>query len=110
MAKNDSKFAPLKKSELLKEIAQIADVNGVQCNASQVKIILESYEKVLLKEWKTKGEFKFLNIGKFKIRNTPARDGVNPLTGEKVRYPAKTVPKFTFNKAVKEFILGNLRK
>lgn len=106
----EKRLRPLKKSELLKEVAEIACVNDVQCNASQVKVILESYEKVLLKEWKHTGEFKLMNIGKFKTKHTKSREGINPATGEKVRYPAKTVPKFTFNKAIKEFILGNLRK
>lgn len=94
----------LTKTEILKKIVEISSVNEVELNCKQAGIILESYEKLLLTEWKTKGEFKFLTIGKFKTRNQAAREGINPITKEKVLYPAKTVPKFTFNKSVKEFI------
>lgn len=101
---------PLTKSELLTKVVEFSAINGVELNKQQAAIILESYEKVLLTEWKHKGEFKLLSIGKFKTKVRPAREGVNPVTGEKVRYPAKTVPKFTFNRAVKEFILENFKK
>lgn len=99
----------LSKNEVLKKVVEFASVNTVDLTIKQAAIILESYEKVLLTEWKEKGEFKFLSIGKFKTKVKPARDGVNPLTGEKVKYPEKTVPKFSFNKAVKEFILNNVK-
>lgn len=94
----------LTKTEILKKVVDFSSVNGVDLNSKQANVILESYEKLLLTEWKSKGEFKFLTIGKFKTRNQAAREGVNPITQEKVSYPAKTVPKFTFNKSVKEFI------
>lgn len=110
MSSKKNKKDIITKSELLKKVAEIATVNGVECNASQVRVILESYEKVLLKEWKEAEEFRLLNIGKLKIKHSPERIGVNPATGEKVKYPAKCVPKMSFNKSVKEFILGNLRK
>lgn len=99
----------LSKNEVLKKVVEFASVNTVDLTIKQAAIILESYEKVLLTEWKEKGEFKFLSIGKFKTKVKPARDGVNPLTGEKVKYPEKNVPKFSFNKAVKEFILSNVK-
>lgn len=102
-----NKSTSLTKNEVLKKVVDFAFVNKVDLTIKQAAIILESYEKVLLTEWKEKGEFKFLSIGKFKTKMKPAREGVNPLTGVKVKYPEKNVPKFTFNKAVKEFILNN---
>lgn len=107
MATKKEKVKALTKSEVFTKVIETASVNGVELNKQQLAIILESYEKVVFTEWKDKGEFKLLSIGKLKIKERPAREGVNPTTGEKVKYPAKTVPKFTFNKIVKEFILDN---
>lgn len=109
MAKNE-KVKALTKSELLTKVVEKSAVNGVELNKAQASVILEAYEKILLQEWKEKGEFKLFSIGKFKTKVRPAKEGINPQTGEKVRYPAKNVPKFSFNKAVKEFILGNISK
>mgnify|MGYP001575499595 CR=1 FL=1 len=43
-------------------------------------------------------------FGAFKVRKRAAKVGVNPRTGEKVNIPAKTVPKFTAGKALKEAV------
>lgn len=43
-------------------------------------------------------------FGAFKVRNRAAKVGINPRTGEKVNIPAKTVPKFTAGKALKEAV------
>ncbi len=109
MAAKNEKIKPLTKSEVYSKVIDTAAVNGVELNKQQLGVILESYEKVIFTEWKEKGEFKLLNIGKLKIKTRPAREGINPATGETVKYPAKTVPKFTFNKIVKEFILENCK-
>ncbi|MGL4947789.1 MAG: HU family DNA-binding protein [Mycoplasma sp.] len=101
---------PMTKNEILRNIVEISGVNGVELNLKQANIILESYEKVLLKEWKNNGEFKLLNIGKFKVKAKKEREGINPITKEKVIYPAKDVPVFKFNKAVKEFIQTEIKK
>ncbi len=109
MANKNNNNKPLTTNEVLDKVVEISAINGVELNKKQAKIILESYEKVLLMEWKQKGEFKVMKIGKLKTKVRPAREGINPSTGETVKYPAKTVPKFTFNKAVKEFILENFK-
>ena len=44
-------------------------------------------------------------LGKFKVQNRKARIGRNPLTGEPVNIPAKTVVKFTVAKQLKNLIL-----
>lgn len=42
------------------------------------------------------------DFGKLQIQHRAARMGRNPATGEEVSIPAKTVPKFTFAKALKD--------
>jgi nucleoid DNA-binding protein len=43
-------------------------------------------------------------LGKFKVHHRKARMGRNPLTGEEIQIPAKTVVKFTIAKALKNLI------
>lgn len=43
-------------------------------------------------------------LGKFKVKERPARTSRNPKTGESVAVPAKTVVKFTPAKALKEAV------
>lgn len=42
------------------------------------------------------------DFGKIELRHRPEREGRNPATGETITIPAKTVPKFTFAKVLKE--------
>ena len=50
------------------------------------------------------GEVPLKGLGKFKVQNRKARVGRNPLTGEPVQIPAKTVVKFTVAKQLKTLI------
>lgn len=50
---------------------------------------------------------KIVNIpdfGKLEIKHRPARKGRNPATGAEIDIPAKTVPKFTFAKKMKDAV------
>lgn len=48
------------------------------------------------------GEVTLPGIGSLKPVKRAAREGRNPLTGEKLKIPAKTVAKFTAAKALKD--------
>ena len=55
----------------------------------------------LLGEVLVKGdEINFVGWGKFEVRETPARTGRNPKTGEEVAIPAKKVVKFKAGKGL----------
>lgn len=110
MATTKGKVKNLTQSEILKKVVEVSINSGVELSMKQAKVILDSYEKILLNEWEKAGEFKFLSVGKFKTKARPAREGINPLTKQKVKYPAKVVPVFRFNKAVKEFIAKHAKK
>ena len=43
-------------------------------------------------------------FGKFRVAKRAARTGRNPRTGESVQIPAKSVPRFTAGKALKEAV------
>ena len=52
------------------------------------------------------GEISINGFGKFKVKNTPARDGRNPATGETISIKASKKLAFTPAKAVKDRLNG----
>ncbi len=57
---------------------------------------LDLFEEILVKG----EEVNFIGWGKFEVKNTPARVGRNPKTGEEVQIPAKKVVKFKAGKGL----------
>ncbi len=51
------------------------------------------------------GEIMLPGLGKMAKKHRKARMGRNPMTGEEIQIPAKTVLKFTVNKAAKDALL-----
>lgn len=51
------------------------------------------------------GEIMLPGLGKMAKKHRKARMGRNPMTGEEISIPAKTVLKFTVNKAAKDALL-----
>ena len=45
-----------------------------------------------------------VGFGTFEVRERPARKGRNPQTGAEVKIPARTVPKFTAGKGLKDAV------
>ena len=54
---------------------------------------------------KTAGEVTLPGLGKLVKKHRKARTGRNPMTGESIQIPAKTVVKFRVAKAVKDTVL-----
>ena len=69
------------------------------------KLFLDALTNVVEQEIKRGGEIPLRGLGKFKVQNRKARVGRNPMTGEPVQIPAKTVVKFTVAKALKDLIV-----
>lgn len=73
---------------------------------SDAKKILDGLIAAIM-ESATKGEEISLNgFGKFKIKDSPARDGRNPATGETISIAASRKLTFTPAKAVKDKLNG----
>lgn len=51
------------------------------------------------------GEIMLPGLGKFAKKHRAARKGRNPMTGAEIQIPAKTVLKFSVNKAAKDALL-----
>ena len=68
------------------------------------KQFLEGLTGIVEETIRSGGEVPLKGLGKFKVQNRKARVGRNPLTGEEIQIPAKTVVKFTVAKALKDLI------
>ena len=62
--------------------------------------LLDLFGEVLAKG----DEINFVGWGKFEVKDTPARTGRNPKTGEEVAIPAKKVVKFKAGKGLADKI------
>ncbi|MDR1708702.1 MAG: HU family DNA-binding protein [Candidatus Accumulibacter sp.] len=89
----------MNKSELIDAIASKAELSKV-ASGKALDAVLETIEYAV-----AKGDgVSLVGFGSFKAAARAAREGKNPKTGEKIKIPATTVPKFsagaTFKKAV----------
>ncbi|GBF51897.1 DNA-binding protein, IHF-related [Leptospira ryugenii] len=91
---------PMKKSEMLSELAEITGMTK-----KNVAAFLDAYVELAYKETKKNGVFVIPGLGKLVKRNRPKRKGRNPATGESIVIPAKTVVKFTLSKSAKDAIV-----
>ena len=87
------------KNEMLKEISQVTGIK-----LSDIKMVMLAAQEIQIRELNRAGEIK-VNNGKMVKINKPKRIAINPMTGEKITVPPKTVVKFRFAKAFKEQVL-----
>jgi len=71
---------------------------------AQVATVLEELAKMAYGD--AKNGFVLPGFGKLVLVNRKARAGRNPITGETIQIPAKTVVKFRLSKACKESVLA----
>ncbi len=83
-------------------IEAIAQETGSE--RQQAKAFLEGFTRIVEREMKNEGDVPLAGLGKFKVMKRNARTGRNPMTGESIQIPAKTVVKFTVAKALKDSI------
>lgn len=94
----------MNQAQLINEIAAQAANDGV--SKATVKHVLDAQAKVVARELQ-KGEgaeVTLPGIGKLTVKQTTARTGRNPRTGDPVDIPAKTKPVFTAAKALKDSV------
>jgi DNA-binding protein HU-beta len=83
-------------------IDALASATGTE--RKDAKLFLEAFTEIIEGAIRSGGEVPLKGLGKFKVQNRKARVGRNPLTGEPVQIPAKTVVKFTVAKQLKGLI------
>lgn len=90
----------MNKTELITEIS--AKTNYKQAD---VKQILESFMETVMIEVENKGKVQLPGFGSFELRTRQERTGRNPITGEPMVIPAKSVPFFKPGKVFRETVL-----
>jgi nucleoid DNA-binding protein len=90
------------RTQFIETLAQEAGVDK-----RQAKAFLDAFTTVVERGMKAHDEIPLAGLGKFKVSDRKARVGRNPLTGDPVNIPAKTVVKFTIARALKEAVLDS---
>lgn len=94
------------KSEMVKKLAEAwGGISNRQANDN-----LNAFIDFVSKTVKKDKVLKIPNLGSFKLRQTKARTGRNPQTGEPIKIPARRKVGFTAAKTFKESILGAMKK
>lgn len=94
------------KSEMVKKLAE--SWGGI--SSRQADENLNALIEFIGKTVKREKVLKIPNLGTFRLRQTKARTGRNPQTGEPIKIPARKKVGFTASKALKEAILGPTKK
>ena len=84
-------------SELISKIAEAHDVSK-----AQAKTLIDAFLKELIAEAATGGEISLPGFGKFKVKESPEREGRNPANGEKIKIAASKNLSFVPAKAIKD--------
>ncbi len=90
----------LTKSQLMAALAE-----GWGVSKKDAEQHYDGLVNLIYKEIKRSGEIMLPGLGKMAKKKRDARMGRNPATGEQIQIPAKTVLKFTVNKAAKDALL-----
>jgi len=87
---------------------EIADKIAAEQNLTkaQAKAIVESVFGQIAEAAKAGAETSVPSFGKFKVKETPERDGRNPATGATIKIAASKKLTFTPGKAVKDALNG----
>ncbi|MGO4838009.1 HU family DNA-binding protein [Rhizobiaceae sp. 2RAB30] len=87
------------------EIAdKIASDQGI--TKAQAKTIVDSVFKLISDAATSGAETSIAGFGKFKVKETPAREGRNPSTGATIKIAASKKLTFTPAKAIKDALNG----
>ena len=87
------------KSQILTALAEKTELSK-----KDVINVLDTLADLAYSEVKKNGEFSLPGFGKLVKVNRKARMGRNPMTGEEIKIPAKTVVRFRLSKAAKDSV------
>ena len=87
----------MSKQEIIDIVAEKAEISKAAAGRA-VDAVIEGITKGLKKE----GKVTFVGFGTFSAKKRPAREGINPLTKEPLKIPAKTVASFKAGSKLKD--------
>ncbi|HKQ59808.1 MAG TPA: HU family DNA-binding protein [Candidatus Polarisedimenticolaceae bacterium] len=76
----------------------------MQLERKDVKRFLDSLTTLVEDSVKQGSEVPLKGLGKFRVQRRQARTGRNPITGQEIQIPAKTVVKFSVAKTLKDLV------
>lgn len=83
-------------------VAAVADKAGVDKKVADA--IVKAYSEVVADQLKNGEKIQLVGFGTFEVSERAAREGINPLTKEKIKIKASKSPKFKAGKALKDMI------
>ena len=89
----------MNKTEL---VAAIAETTGLSKKDSEKA--LKAFVDVVTEELKKGEKIQLVGFGTFEVSERAARQGINPITKEKINIAAAKAPKFKAGKALKDSI------
>lgn len=89
----------MNKAEFIKAFADKA--NFTQKDAG---IAFDAMAATIAETLKKGEKIQIAGFGTYEVKNRAAREGINPMTKEKVKIKASTVPAFKFGNSFKELI------
>lgn len=89
----------MNKTELVAAIAENADLSKKDSEK-----VLKAFIDVVTEELKKGEKIQLVGFGTFEVIERAAREGRNPLTGEKMQIKASKAPKFKAGKALKDAV------
>lgn len=90
----------MNKAQLIERMAKESRMPKSACKAS-----LESLIRTIKKALKQGDTVSLTGFGTFSVSKRKERVGVNPATGQKMRIPAKKVPKFKPGSALRAMVV-----
>ena len=89
----------MNKTELVAAIAEKTDLPKKDAEKA-----LKAFTDVVAEELKKGEKIQLVGCGTFEVAERAAREGRNPLTGEKMQIEASKAPKFKAGKALKDAV------
>jgi DNA-binding protein HU-beta len=89
----------MNKNELVSAVAEAAKLSKGDAQSA-----VEAVFSVITGELKNGGDVRLVGFGNFTVSKRAASTGRNPQTGAEVQIPARTVPKFTAGKGLKDAV------
>ncbi|ENN92206.1 HU family DNA-binding protein [Bartonella bovis] len=89
----------MNKSELVNSIAEKAGVSKAQAGS-----ILDAFIASVTESLASGGDVRLPGFGSFEVSKRAATKGRNPSTGAEIHIPARSVPKFSAGKSLKEAV------
>ena len=89
----------MNKTELIAVVAEKAELSKKDAEKA-IKAFTDAVSEELVKG----GKIQLVGFGTFEVAERAAREGRNPLTGEKMKIKASKAPKFKAGKALKDAV------